>query len=540
LGDGPEERRDHVKIFESEPKTKITPKPRAKAASPSRKPAKLTAVPATGPKVTPKTPTGSPRAKGKLHLAAKGGVRVDGGAADEVKVFACTDTGNAERLAHRYGEVIRYIPAWGEHIVFEKGRWRRDTGDVVVGRYGKETVSHIPEEGINEDPKGKARFLKWQTNSYSRSGRAAMLALLKSEEGIALDHEELDTNPWLLSVQNGTIDLKTGKFMEGHNPRDYLTHVLPIKYNPKAKCPRWLKFLKEVMPDPEIRDFVHRFAGYCLTADVTERIFVVFHGDGLNGKSVFVKALESVMGKYAISAAPTLVTATEKEAHPTEVADLFRVRLASISETRKGSAFNEEKIKRLSGDDRLRARRMHEDHWEFEPTHKLLLLMNHKPRVRDTTNSFWDRCRIVPFNVRIKKADKMLKFKLREEREGILVWQLEGLKLWHEKGLGMPGAVEQATKEYREEEDVAGRFLLECCSFENKTAFTRTAALTKVNKAWTESLNIHYPTSTKELSEKLRLHGCTPDKEVIKDSEGELREHAGWRGVRLTKLLSYR
>lgn len=501
MSDGPDERRDKGSIYEKAPEKKAKPPVKKKAAWKPR--------------------------------VIQGGPDSDGdGESRFVRSFDKTDTGNAERLAHHFGEIIRYVPAWGEHIVFDKGRWKRDTGDVIVGRFGKETIQRIAMEAAIEDEGGKKGYTKWQIKSYSRNGRSSMLALLRNEEGIALEHEELDTNPWLLSLQNGTLDLsrKAPKlFTPEHSPKDYITHMLPIAYNPKAKAPRWQKFLKEVIPDPGIRDFVHRYAGYCLTGDVTERVFVIFHGDGQNGKSVFVKALESVMGKYAISAAPTLVTSTEKEAHPTEVADLFRVRLASISETRKGASFNEERIKRLSGDDRLRARRMHEDHWEFEPTHKLLLLMNHKPRVRDTTNSFWDRCRIVPFNERIEKTDKMLKFKLREEREGILLWLLEGLKLWQEQGLKVPEAIKQATREYREEEDIVARFLEECVAVDKK-GVESSKDLMAINKIWCEEQNYQYPSSAKELAEKLRRDPY--NSETVK-SNGNMV----WRGIRLLKKV---
>ena len=449
-----------------------------------------------------------------------------------VQTYELSDTGNAERLAARYGHQIRFVSTWDEHVIYVNGHWKRDTGRVIVGKLAKQTVGAILEECKYADGTEKKSIEKWKKKSAAKGGRLAMVDLLKHEDNIAIEHTDLDQDRWLLNVENGTLDLKTG-ILRPHDPRDLIVKHIPLVYNPKAKAPRWMKFLSEVIPDTEVREFVHRFHGYCLTGDVSERIFVILLGGGCNGKTAFLNAIESVMGGYATTAAPTLLVAKERDSHPTEIADLFGARLAVSSETKKGATFDEERVKRLTGTDRLKARRMREDFWHFDPTHKLLIASNHKPRVKDATDSFWDRVAIVPFNVRIakNKIDRKLGSKLWEEREGILAWLVEGCRLWRAKGLPLPAAIRAATQEYRSEEDIVGKFLTECCAVD-KNAFTFTSEIMKVNKIWSESLNL-YQVSPKELAEKLKVepYKCVPIKR-----DGNM----GWKGIKLTKGLKYK
>jgi putative DNA primase/helicase len=445
----------------------------------------------------------------------------------EVQTFACSDTGNAERLINKFGERLRYVPDWGEYIVHVGTHWKRDIRDIQVSRLIKASIKEIEAEGEYGDISDKKALKKWRQKSESCGSRMAVLKLAASEEGVAVEVDDLDANRWVLNAANGTLDLNTGTFSP-HDPKDLITKVLKVAYNKNAKAPRWKKFLAEVLPDPVVRSFVQRYLGYCLTGIVTERVFVIFLGHGSNGKTVLVNAIQAVLGSYATVAASTLLTSRDKDQHPTEIAALQGVRLAITSETKKGASFDEEKVKRLTGGDILTCRRMGENFWEFAPTHKLLLLLNHKPRVRDATLSFWDRVAIVPFDVRFvgKKVNRQLTEVLKEEREGILTWLVEGCRQWREQGLEPPAVVMAATKEYKDEEDIAGRFLDECFVVD-KIKFMYTSDIIERNKTWASANNL-YPISTKDLAEKLKMEpfSCTPVKR-----DGLM----GWKGLRLKK-----
>src|SRR5262249_50802118 len=153
---------------------------------------------------------------------------------------------------------------------------------------------------------------------------------------------------------------------------DYLTKLVPYEYDEKATCPKWLAFLERVVPDPDVRAFLQRAVGYSLTADVGAQVFFFFYGLGANGKSTFLVVIQKMLGiDFAIQAAPELLLSRKERGHPTDQADLFRVRLAVCTEIGAGRSFDEVMIKRLTGGDRLRARRMREDFWEFSPTHKI-------------------------------------------------------------------------------------------------------------------------------------------------------------------------
>jgi putative DNA primase/helicase len=472
---------------------------------------------------------GSPKTVGSAKLRPINGGKSPQRPADTPEVdrllrqWECTDTGNVERLIFKFGASIRYVPAWGEFIVFDETRWRRDIGSILTSHLCGAVIKMIKEEGIS-DEMSKAKYTTWQKKSGSCSARQAMLTLAKQNPQLMITPEELDADPYALNVKNGTLDLKTGE-LRPHRAEDFITKILPINYDPKAKAPRWTKFLTEILPDKAVRDFVLRWFGYCLTGDVSERMFVVFLGGGSNGKSVLINVIESVMGPYTTVAASTLLTSRDKDNHPTELADLFGVRLATTSEVKKGSVFDEEKLKRLTGGDIIKARRMHEDYWQFAPTFKLAILANHKPRVKDATSSFWDRVAIVPFEVRFtgKKINRKLTAQLKEEREGILAQLVAACTQWRSVGLSPPPAVTAATAEYKDEEDIAGRFLNECF-VADKSATTPATIIIEKNKAWATAQNL-FPVSSKDLAEKLRAdpYCCVAAK------SGSVRS---WKGIR--------
>jgi P4 family phage/plasmid primase-like protien len=378
-------------------------------------------------------------------------------------VYLCTDTGNAERLADRHGTNLRYCYPWGKWLVYDGTRWHVDDRGSVV-RLAKDAARSIFEEAKEAPSDMKATQLgKWASSSLSESKLRAMISLAQSEPGIPVLPEEMDASPDLLNVLNGTIDLRAGKLRE-HRREDLITKLAPVEYDPNAAAPMWAQTLERVLPDPEVRAFFKKLCGYALTGDVSEQMLPVLYGTGANGKSTVLNTLLAVLGHYGMQAAPDLLVA-KKGSHPTELADLFGMRLVASIEVEDGSRLAESLVKQLTGGDRVKARRMRQDFWEFEPTHKVLMACNHKPQVRGTDNAIWRRIRLVPFTETIPPAeqDKQLPEKLRAEASGILAWAVEGCLEWRREGLQAPEEVRKATAGYRSEMDVLGTFLRDCC-----------------------------------------------------------------------------
>lgn len=476
-------------------------------------------------KVTPKK-TGQSVASGN-STGGKPRLRVvQGGASKPVAPkapFAGTDDGNAKRLAYYFGSKIRYVPAWRTFLVWTGTHWFQDLDGVKVQGLAKEVAHRIKtvEAEAEQRYAYKEALLTWHKASQARARIEAMIALVKSEPGITVDHRGFDKEPSLLNVQNGTVDLKTGK-LRVHDPMDLITKIIPFEYDASAKAGRWDRFLDEVVEDKSTRDFLHTFAGYCATADVSERMLVILYGGGRNGKSVFLRALKTALGEYACAAMPNLLMRRKMEPHPTEVADLFGKRLAIASEVQKGSTFDESQIKRLTGNDPLKARRMQEDPWEFDPTFKLLLAANHKPAVRDASESIWDRFALVPFAVRVTRVDRKLGEKLKREMSGILGWIVRGAVRWYGGGLALPEGVRQATGKYREEQDMVGRYFTDCTTL-NKQYFTPSARLVASAVRWCADQGA-YPIQRQDLEERLVELGCVR----IRTARAN-----GWRGIGL-------
>jgi P4 family phage/plasmid primase-like protien len=377
--------------------------------------------------------------------------------------YLCNDAGNAERLADRHGANLRYCFPWNRWLVYDGTRWRVDDRGAVV-RLAKETARSIFEEAKEAaDDETAKRLGKWATTSLSESKLRSMISLAQSEPGIPVLPEEMDASRDLLNVLNGTIDLRTGELRE-HRREDLITKLAPVEYDPDAAAPTWAATLERVLPSDEVRGFFKKVCGYALTGDVSEQMLPVLYGTGANGKSTVLNALLAVSGDYGMQAAPDLLVA-KKGSHPTELADLFGMRVVASIEVEDGSRLAESLVKQLTGGDHIKARRMRQDFWEFEPTHKVFMACNHKPQVRGTDNAIWRRIRLVPFTETIPPAeqDKHLPDKLREERAGILAWAVEGCREWRREGLQAPDEVRQATGAYRAEMDVLGAFLRECC-----------------------------------------------------------------------------
>lgn len=400
-------------------------------------------------------------------------VTVDDGPKPEVRPidfdlahYDRTDSGNARRMVARYGRDLRYCHPWSKWLTWEEseGRWRLDDrgrvarlADLTAHAIGWESAAYWPDKAE------VANHRKFGLATQSRKFQEAMIALARSRVGIPVLPQELDFDPWLLNCLNGTVDLRSGT-LRPHDRQDMVTKTTGIAFDPGARCPLWEQtlslFLRE---DAELIDYLGRIAGSALTGVVRDHALFLAIGDGANGKSTVLGALLGILGEYGLQAAPDLLLARAGEVHPTGLADLAGRRLVIASETNSDRRLDEATVKLLTGGDRVRARRMREDYWEYVPSHKLILATNHEPEIRGTDHGIWRRIRRIPFGVTLPtdRIDPDMGERLKGEYPGILAWAVRGCARWQRHGLGQPRGVVEATDAYREDQDTVGQFLAE-------------------------------------------------------------------------------
>ena len=442
--------------------------------------------------------------------------------ADDKPPHLTTDQANGYRLAHRIGHDLTYIINMGWHV-WTGTHWQR--GDEYAYRRASILSRLILAEAAECTSKDTFKDLvRWALQSESRSRVEAAMFFAKNM--LALDNRELDANPWLLTCQNGTVDLKTGE-LDPHRRNDFITRCIPVDYDPAATCSIWLAFLDWIFAgNTELIRFLQRASGYALTGDISEQCIFILYGSGQNGKSTFIVALQTLLGAYAQQAAPDLLLAHQHDRHPTELAELRGARLVTSVETGESRRLNENLVKQMSGGDRMRGRFMRRDFFEFDPTHKVFLATNHKPVIRGTDFAIWRRIRLIPFTVTIppEERDPHLSEKLKAELPGILAWCVRGCLAWQREGLQPPREVTEATDAYRQQMDLLAVFFDECCVID-RCAIVAKGALYKAYQEWCEQTGENAETQRK-FSERLQERGLTEDRQGIARTRV-------WRGIGL-------
>jgi putative DNA primase/helicase len=333
------------------------------------------------------------------------------------------------------------------------------------------------EIGLQIQDKDAVKLFKRAFDLRSKKKSENVLSIATLLQNMKLSGDEWDADPWLLGVENGVIDLRTGEHRPGR-PSDYIRSYAPSDWmGLDAPAPRWEKFLLEIFDnDAEMVSFIQRLLGYGITGLTEEHILPILYGpDGRNGKSTLLETLGSVLGdSLAISSQADAImeTGARGDSPRPFVYALKGKRLVWTSESNEGRRLNAGLVKQLTGGDRLNVRTLHSLPVEFLPSHLLMVITNHRPHISADDSAIWDRVFLIPFNQRFvdnpkkhneKNSEKNLKEKLIKEAPGILAWLVRGCLQWQEKGLQPTERVKSSTEEYKLEEDTIGQFILECC-----------------------------------------------------------------------------
>jgi putative DNA primase/helicase len=421
-----------------------------------------------------------------------------------------------EALALRFADLhegdLRYVALWGKWFAWDGKCWRSD--DTKLAFDLARTVCREAAASCNERHIAVALA--------SAKTVAAVERLAKADRRIAATADQWDRDIWLLNTQHGVVDLRTGQ-IRAHRPVDYMTRITSV--GPGGDSRLWRKFLDRVTGgDDGLQAYLKRMFGYSLTGSTKEHALFFAYGTGANGKSVALTTMSGILGDYHTTAAIETFTASTTEQHPTDLASLRGARLVTAVETEEGRRWAESKIKTLTGGDRIKARFMRQDFFEFVPQLKLLIAGNHKPGLRAVDEAIRRRFNLIPFAVTIplEERDNKLAEHLEAEWGGILAWAIEGCLEWQDRGLEPPQVVQAATAAYIENEDLMAAWLDEACE-RDQDAWETSTVLFCAWKMWAERAG-EYAGTTKRFVQNLDARGFTWERRKV---------GRGFRGLRL-------
>ncbi|QKM64690.1 hypothetical protein DCO17_05235 [Polynucleobacter tropicus] len=449
------------------------------------------------------------------------------------------DLDNARHFRAMFEGEFLFCHSNRKWLRFNGKRWEWCQKDEQMGaaKLVAEKIMDKAGELFKLDPTG-AVSKAWQSHAKTirSNGRIiAMIELATSEPGMSIASiSELDSKPMLLGVANGVVDLKRMQLLPA-NPKLLISRQVHADYNPAATCPLWLKFLDEIfLGDQDVIQYIQKALGYSLTGDVSEELLHFCYGHGKNGKSVMANVIVKIMGDYVQTANFDLL-AMKDSAATNDVARLVGARMVMANETRENQRLDDQKLKALVSTERITARFMYAEYFEFWPQFKIWLRGNYKPIITDSSNGAWRRMRLVPFEYQVPedKTDFKLEQKLLDEKEGILAWLIDGCQLWQKERLSPPKHIEDASRVYQEESDMLGEFLEDCCEVGAGKMESQKSVFGSY-QVWARSNGTH-PASQKSFTRQLGSRGV--DTKRIK-AQGDTKRF--YVGLSLTEAAQKR
>lgn len=453
----------------------------------------------------------------------------------EATIASLNDTGNAIRFSERNKTSLRYVPELKDWMFWNNDRWEVDCNSIHVMAAAKTTATNLFVLAAQQPNVDMMKLVsKYAKASLDLQRLNAMIKLATFDPLLSLQNEKLDANSMLLGVGNGVIDLVAGALI----PNDqffYITRYSNVEFDVNAQCPTFISFLNKIFKgDVEIIAFIRRVFGYCLTGSTKEQVYFFFFGNGANGKTTLLRVLEKLLGSDFVKQTPAETLMASLQGKQTnDLARLHRVRAVIANEVEDDSCLAESLIKQISGGDKIVARFLHKEFFEFIPEFKLIIAGNHKPIIKGTDSGIWRRTVPVDFPVSIPKAeqDPDLSKKLEAELPGILNWAIKGCLQWQQTGLNIPQLITNNVTEYRSEMDWMGQWIEDCCDL-GVTETAKASQLYSSYKVWAESNGYRVLNSTvfgRRLTERgfsksrssngnmyLGISDCSSDEKLIR------------------------
>lgn len=416
------------------------------------------------------------------------------------------------------------------HFDHEVGRWAFWDPDLPRWQWDRtQAAAHWCRELARDASEGQApKVLERVRRKGFLSGVEAMC---RADPVHAVTHEVWDSDPMLLGAPGVTVDLRTGE-MRAPRPEDMITRLTAVAPDPSADCPLWREFVADVCHEDDVLEaFIQDFAGYTLTGSVKEHQMLFIHGDGGNGKSLLLNTLAGILGDYAQAASMDTFASSKFERHSTDLAAMRGARMVAVSEVSEGVGWNQQRLATMTGGDKVRARFMRQDEFEYYPQFKLWVVGNHKPELGNVNDAMRRRMNIVPFSKKIDNPDTDMFESLKAEWPAILHWMIRGCLAWQREGLRKPDVVRKETEEYFGQQDTFGQWLVECCSIDRQSAH-----------CWEVAVNLYHswrtfaearrdePGTAKGFAEMLKVRGFRPEVRKVQGKAARI-----WHGIMLIR-----
>lgn len=424
----------------------------------------------------------------------------------EFPIRSYDDTGNADRFIDRYGNLYKYSYIANKFYIYDGMKWKIDDKG-SIRKLIDEMIESIKDEKIihgDDVTEEEARefFQKYYKKTRGTQAKKNIMNELMHRRPATPD--DFDRDDMLINVANGYIDL-TSRELYKHDINKMFSQITNTDYTEKMQPAVWLDFLNDIFAgDQKVIRYIQKALGYSLTGSTREQIMFILFGKGRNGKSIFVEVISEILGDYSNNMQAKSLMVKKNDNVNTDIARLSKARFVTSSEPNEGFRFDEGLIKQLTGGDKVTARFLYAEEFEYTPKFKIWVSTNHKPIIRGTDDGIWRRLVLIPFDVQIpeEKVDKDLKYKLLREAPAILNWMAEGAYMWMQEGLAMPEKLKEASKAYRNEMDVIEQFIEDECKRVDD-AKVKANELYELYKRWANE-NGNYKMSNKDFGIKMK------------------------------------